>query len=127
MNWIQEISDNRDLENQHNKFLDRYGTNGLKCALQKYDNNHQYYICKTRTSLYKIPVKDIYYLEIWEHNIAIYTYEAKYTKYGSLSKELATLAPFGFAQCNQSILVALDKIISVEKNIIILIGNCETR
>lgn len=50
-------------------FLAQYGTSGLKQALQLYKNTQQEYICKTRTSISKLRISDIYYMEIREHQI----------------------------------------------------------
>ena len=120
MDWLQKISNNTELSNHLDSFLDHFGTDGLQHALKEYSDHQHFYICKTHTSLYKIPIKEIYYLEIQEHNITIFTPTAKYTKYGTLSRELTTLAPLGFAPCSQSVLVALNKIVSIEKGIVIL-------
>ena len=53
-------------------FLDQYGTHDLKQALQLYINTQQEYICRTRSSISKINISDIYYMEIQEHQITIY-------------------------------------------------------
>lgn len=111
------------LQNIIRKFVDQYGTSGLEQALQLYINMHQEYICKTKTSISKLKLCDIYYLEITEHLIAVHTKHGIYQKYGTLSNELKQLAPYGFMKCNQSCIVSLHKIRTILSNNIILINN----
>lgn len=71
-------------------FLDQYGTHDLKQALQLYKSSQQEYICKTRTSISKIHISDIYYMEIREHQITIYTQHGTYHKYGTLNETVSS-------------------------------------
>ena len=79
MNWSKKIQIDDKLDEALSDFLNLYGTSGLENALQLYRNTHQEYICKTRTSVSKMSVWDIYYMEIQEHQITIYT-QMEYTK-----------------------------------------------
>ncbi len=106
-------------------FIEQYGTSGLKHALQLYINAHQEYICRTRTSISKINISDIYYMEIREHQITIYTQHGTYHKYGTLNNELKSLSPFGFIKCAQNRIVSLGKIRSICFNDIILINGAK--
>ena len=88
MNGSEKIQIDDKLDKVLSDFLDLYGTSGLENALQLYRNSYQEYICKTRTSVSKMSVWDIYYMEIQEHQITIYTQNGIYQKYGSLNNEL---------------------------------------
>lgn len=103
-------------------FLGQYGVSGLKRALQLYKDIQQEYICRTRTSISKINISDIYYMEIREHQITIYTQDGTYHKYGTLNNELKSLSPYGFIKCAQNRIVSLGKIRSICFNDIILIN-----
>lgn len=103
-------------------FLAQYGTSGLKQALQLYINAQQEYICRTRTSTSRINISDIYYMEIREHQITIYTQHGTYHKYGTLSNELKSLSPYGFIKCAQNRIVSLNKIRTINCTDIILIN-----
>ena len=111
-----------ELQNTISTFLTQYGTSGLKHALQLYINTHQEYICRTRTSISKIYISDIYYMEIQEHQITIYTQHGTYHKYGTLNNELKSLSSYGFMKCAQNRIVSLGKIRSICFNDIILIN-----
>ena len=103
-------------------FIEQYGTFGLKQALQLYKNTQQEYICRTRTSISKINISDIYYMEIREHQITIYTQHGTYHKYGTLNNELKSLSPYGFIKCAQNRIVSLTKIRTISYTDIILIN-----
>lgn len=113
----------KDLQDTISKFLERYGISGLKQALQSYDNMQQKYLCKSKTSVSKIRLRDIYYLEITGHHITVHTEHETYKKYGALNRELEYLSPYGFVKCNQSCIVSLQKIRSILGNDIILINH----
>lgn len=91
-------------------FLLQYGPSGLNQALQLYKDTQQEYICRTRASISKIHIFDIYYMEIREHQITIYTQHGTYHKYGTLSNELKSLSPYGFIKCAQNRIVSLNNI-----------------
>ena len=114
-----------ELQNTISTFLTQYGTSGLKHALQLYINTHQEYICRTRTSISKIYISDIYYMEIQEHQITIYTQHGTYHKYGTLNNELRSLSSYGFIKCAQNRIVSLGKIRSIYFNDIILINGAK--
>lgn len=127
MNLLQDLLIDKDLNIFLISFLDEFGISGLKQALQLYTNMEKKYICKTKTSISKINISDINYLEISGHNIAVNTIHGTYQKYGTLKKELDLLAPYGFIKCNQSCLVSLQKIKAINNNTIVLIDNSEIR
>lgn len=120
MNWNKEISNDKSLQTDLHSFCDSYGISGLKQAMKLYKDLHQEYLCRTRSAVSKISIGDIYYLEIREHNICVHTLHGIYHKYGTLNKELEILAPYGFLKCNQSCLVSLDKVRTIEHDDIIL-------
>lgn len=123
MGWMQEIAQSESIQNTLTTFVDQYGISGLENALNLYSNMQQKYICKTKTSISKIKIVDIYYLEIKTHTITIHTKHDTYHKYGTLTEEEKRLSPYGFIKCNQSCIVSLEKIKSISNNTIILVNN----
>lgn len=111
-----------ELRNTISNFLEQYGASGLEQALQLYIGTQQEYLCKTRTSVSKLHISDIYYMEIQEHQITIYTQHGTYRKYGTLNNELKSLSSYGFIKCAQNRIVSLGKIRSICFNDIILIN-----
>ncbi|MGM9927808.1 MAG: hypothetical protein ACI4E3_02670, partial [Candidatus Fimousia sp.] len=81
----REITNNKTLQNNLNRFLKAYGISGLNQVLALYANMQQEYICKIRSYISKIKIYDMYYLEIQEpeHTITIHTLDHTYTKYGT--------------------------------------------
>lgn len=122
MNSLEKYQMSNNLKDNLFKFLEQYGTTGLEKALQLYINTQQEYICKTRTSISKINISDIYYMEIQEHQITIYTQHGSYHKYGTLNNELKSLSPYGFIKCAQNRIVSLNKIRTINCTDIILIN-----
>jgi len=111
-----------ELQNTISNFLAQYGSSGLNQALKLYKDTQQEYMCRTRTSISKIHISDIYYMEIREHQITIYTQHGTYHKYGTLNNELKSLSSYGFIKCAQNRIVSLGKIRSICLNDIILIN-----
>ena len=93
VNWIQELNQTKLLQDALTVFLDQYGFSGLEQALTLYSNMQSEYICKTKTTISKIKICDIYYLQIKAHTITIYTRYGSYQKYGSLTEEQRLLSP----------------------------------
>ena len=122
MTCSNEYQLNTELNDTISNFLEQYGTSGLKQALQLYKNTQQEYICRTRTSVSKINISDIYYMEIQEHQITNYTQHGTYHKYGTLNNELKSLSPYGFIKCAQNRIVSLNKIRTINCTDIILIN-----
>lgn len=111
-----------ELKDTISNFLGQYGTSGLKQALQLYKNSQQEYICRTKTSISKLRISDIYYMKIRKHQITIYTQHGTYHKYGTLNNELKSLSPYGFIKCAQNCIVSLNKIRTINYTDIILIN-----
>lgn len=122
MNWLQKISENEQLQNKLFSFLSTYDISGLEQALQLYEDTQQYYICKTKISISKVRISEIYYLEINGHNITIHTERGDFYKYGSLNEELKILSQYGFIKCRQNCVVSLAKIKSIDGFDIVLIN-----
>ena len=125
MTYTNESQIDIELNDTISNFLEQYGSSGLKQALQLYSNTQQEYICRTRTSISKIHISDIYYMEIREHQITIYTQHGTYHKYGTLNNELKSLSSYGFIKCAQNRIVSLGKIRSIYFNDIILINGAK--
>lgn len=114
---------NKTLQSDILTFIATYGESALQEAMQQYIDGQQEYICKTKSYTSIIKIRDIYYLEIKEHNITVHTNHGAYGKYGTLSQELTILSPYGFIKCNQSCIVSLNKIRTIQNNDIILIDD----
>ena len=119
-NIEMDLSKDKHLQKTISDFIDHYGQSGLEQALQLYTDMQQEYICKTKTSISKIKIYDIYYLEIMGHHIDVHTEHGTFRKYGTLNNELKQLSAHGFIKCNQSCIVAINKIRTVLSNEIIL-------
>ena len=125
MDWIQELTQKESLCCSLTAFLDQHGFPGLENALQLYTNTQAEYIYKTKATVTRIKMYDIYYLEIQTHTITIHTEHAAYQKYGSLADELKSLAPYGFMKCRQNCLVSLEKIQRICDNTIHLTNHTQ--
>ena len=125
MDWLQELTQSESLQHTLTAFLDQHGLTGLEQALKHYTDTQQTYICKTRSSVSKIKIADIYYLEIRTHTITIHTQYETYHKYGSLADEQKCLSPYGFMKCSQNCLVSLEKIHNIRNNTIILTNSIQ--
>ena len=123
MNWFQEISEDKYLYSEFFAFLDQYGLSGLRQALLLYSGAQEEYICKTRVSISKLKISDIYCIKIKKHNISVYTEQHTYQKYGTLSSELSRLVRHGFIRCSQNCIVSLEKIKTIRNDEIILKNN----
>ena len=123
MNQINEIFSNKSLHEKVSVFLSAYGISGLEQALQLYTDLQQEYICKTKTSITRLKISDIYYLEVHQHNISVHTKHGIYHKYGTLSNELNFLSKYNFIKCSQNYVVSLSKIQSITGNQLTLNNN----
>lgn len=123
MKLTHEIQIEKELKKDILNFLKIYEISDLKHALQLYTNMHQVYICKTKTSISKININEIYYMDIKGHHITVYTKHDEYQKYGTLNKELKSLASHGFAKCTQNCIVSLRKIKTIYYDSILLSNN----
>lgn len=122
MTWVKEIMNDENLKADMQTFYNNFGISGLKRALKFYTDMQQEYICRTKTSMTRICIEDIYYLEILKHDITVHTVHGVYHKYGTLNKELKVLAPYGFVRCHQSFIVSISKIKSIVHDDIILVN-----
>ncbi len=125
MTWSDKYQIDNELKDDLSNFLEQYGTRGLKQALQLYRNTQQEYLCKTKTSISKISIGDIYYMEIHEHQITVHSQEGVFHKYGTLNSELKVLSSYGFVKCSQSCIVSLKKIQTICYSDIILTNNAK--
>lgn len=77
-----------NLQSYIHTFIAAYGESALREAMQQYIDDRQLYICRARSHIARIPIRDICYLEIAQHNITIHTTHEVYKKYGTLDQEL---------------------------------------
>lgn len=120
MNWLSKIKNDTEVSEMFETFLDQFGIPGLTQALQNHLDSQCQYVCKTKSCIVKLKIESILYLKIVGHDIEIHTTDEVYTKYGSLAQEAKTLSRYGFAKCNQSVLVSLSKIKTIENDSVIL-------
>lgn len=122
MIYSNESQMDTELKDTISNFLAQYGSSSLKQALQLYKDSQQEYICRTKTSISKLYISDIYYMEIREHKITIYTQYGTYHKYGTLNNELKSLSSYGFIKCAQNCIVSLSMIRTINYTDITLIN-----
>lgn len=120
---LETFTNDTNLQISLSTFINHYGLTGLEQAMKYYTNLHKEYICKTKTSVSKFKISDIYYLKIQKHNITIYTNHGTYHKYGTLKSELKCLSPYNFVKCNQSCIVSIKEIRCISNNDIIMSNN----
>ena len=114
---------NRILQADILTFIATYGESALQEAMQQYIDNQQVYFFRTKSQTTRIKISDIYCLQCQKHNITIHTSHGIYRKYGTLSRELTALYPYGFIKCSQSCIVSLNKIKTIQNNDITLIDD----
>ncbi len=122
---IAHLLNNESLKIELSSFLQAYGVSGLRNALNLYRSQQFDYICRTKTSISKINIYDIFYLEIHGHQITVHTSDHEYRKYGTLNQELAALSPFGFVKCSQNCVVSLQRLKAIHHDYIILSNNAK--
>lgn len=127
MNWLKELENNTSIQNTLASFLEQYGISCFADALLFYMQDHEEYVCRNKTSISRIKIGDILYIKVAKHYIYIYTQDNVYEKYGSLSNELKFFASYRFIQCNQSCIVSLRKIRTIQSNHIILSNSHKLR
>ena len=120
MNILQDIFNDKELEHKLSVFIKKYGLSGLVQALDSYEKAQQEYIFKTKTSISKVQISDINYIEIRGHHIVMHTSYGTFQKYGTLNQELRFLSPHGFIRCSQSCIVQIHKIKSIYHNTLLL-------
>ena len=73
-------------------------------------------VLHTGKGLYRVPINDIYYIEIVQHNIVYHTANGDYSFWGAISDEEKKLPKDSFARCNNCYLVNLAYVKRVEGN-----------
>ena len=85
-------------------------------VIEKYKALHQYYTIRNKGQFFKILIKDIYYIEIYRKHIIFHTQtEIFETTTTTLGETLETLAPHGFLQIHQGIIVNMEHIKNIQK------------
>ncbi|MDE6959937.1 MAG: hypothetical protein K2P27_03670, partial [Lachnospiraceae bacterium] len=57
-----------NLQSDIHTFIAAYGKSALREAMQQYIDDRQTYICRAKSHIARIPIRDICYLEIVQHN-----------------------------------------------------------
>lgn len=71
----------------------------------------------------RLPLKDLYYVEMMDHKLLFHTAEGVLSVSGTLKHWEETLHPFHFARCNNGYLVNLEKVTSFRKDEVIVGGD----
>lgn len=79
-------------------------------------------VINNKSSIKKIKVRKIYYIEVNEHKLIFHTIEGNFTTYGTLKTYLEILKNDSFALCNQCYFVNLKYVTEVKDNIV-RVGN----
>lgn len=79
-------------------------------------------VINNKSSIKKIKVRKIYYIEVNEHKLIFHTIEGNFTTYGTLKTYLEILKNDSFAFCNQCYFVNLKYVTEVKDNIV-RVGN----
>ncbi len=95
----------------------------LAKAVEKYKLLNQYYIIKNKGEVRKLPIKDIFYVEIYRKHLIFHTLLGKYETVGKISEALNYLALYGFCQVHQGYLVNMRKIKEFKDYDVILENN----
>lgn len=97
----------------------------FKRALIAHKKNHYMYQVKYKGETHLIELKEITYIDVFDHNVFIHCEKDKYQKFGRIKDEIATLSEYGFVQCHKSILVNMQHIKSISERSIILKNNLQ--
>lgn len=79
-------------------------------------------VINNKSSIKKIKVRKIYYIEVNEHKLIFHTIEGNFTTYGTLKTYIEILKNDSFALCNQCYFVNLKYVTEVKDNIV-RVGN----
>jgi DNA-binding LytR/AlgR family response regulator len=88
-----------------------------KSKTAKGENKNHFYV-KSNGKLNRINYDDLLYIEAMENYITLYTTSEKFIVYLTLKKILEDLSNMRFVQVNKSVIVNLDKVTSIEGNLI---------
>ena len=77
---------------------------------------------KSGSTLYRVPIYSIHYLEVSGHHVTYHTSAGDFTEYSTLKDVRQKLPQRCFAQCNQSFLVNLRCVTSISREKIVVDG-----
>lgn len=92
-------------------------------ALNAYKKNHYMYEIRYKNEINVVDVKDITFIEVFNHSVFVHCNLTNYQKSGKLKDEITSLEQFGFVQCHKSILVNMSHIKNVNENTLTLKNN----
>ncbi len=75
-----------------------------------------FYTIRLKDAIHKIPVSDIYYVEIQNHTLYYHTAKGIFQTTGRMKDVEAQLVPFNFARCNNGYLVNLAHVDFIQEN-----------
>ncbi len=82
----------------------------LEKAFCKYQIQHQYHIVKVRNQTYRIPIRDIYYIECCKKHVIYHLKDRTVETVAKLSSAYEALSDLGFYQVHQGYIVNFDKV-----------------
>ncbi len=92
----------------------------IKRVTLKYKQIHQYFAVKYRNQTYRIPIKDIYYIECCRKHIIYHLKDRTIETIDKLGRVLSELESLGFYQVHQGYIVNFDKVYDFKDYSIIL-------
>lgn len=70
----------------------------------------QYVMLPVQGINYRIALNEIYYVEVWNHQLQFHTAQGTITFSGSLNEWEQKLSGYGFARCNSGYLVNMENV-----------------
>ena len=77
---------------------------------------------RTQEGIRVLSGRDIYYIDVYDHDLMFHTVEGKLTSYGTLNEREKELAGYGFARCSSWSLVNLKYVEAIYKDEIVVAG-----
>lgn len=95
----------------------------LSCISEIISKRENYLIVNDKGKIYKIPVDNITYIEVFQRDITIHTIDDTYTLKMSINSAEKELNKYNFFRCHRSYLVNMKYVQYINSNIAIV--NCE--
>lgn len=87
----------------------------IQRAYKKISSNfREKIIINDKTSSHVVPIRDIKYIEVFNHRLVFHTLDGDLTSFGSLSKMEEQLGKYNFSRCNNCYLVNLKFVTKID-------------